>query len=279
MRRRAALWQAAWCSCDDSVIDYFTRGGGLKRPAFQFYPADWRKDASLQSCSIAARGLWHELMCVMHESAPYGHLTLNGAAMPEDKAARLLGVELRDYRKLLVELEAAGVSSRTTNGILYSRRMVRDEALRDKRANGGKNGAEFGILGKEHGAKGGRPRNDKGGFETGHETGEQQPPLEPPPSSAVASASASSSLPHALETPQDSVRAGDPQGTGEKPHVNGKGKPRDSWATLAWATSTASTFGTPRIQGESDDAFIDRITTAANARMLAGKAEAKRRAS
>ena len=30
----------------------------MKRPAFQFYPSDWRKDMALQSCSVAARGLW-----------------------------------------------------------------------------------------------------------------------------------------------------------------------------------------------------------------------------
>jgi len=31
-----------------------------KRPAFQFYPGDWRRDTALQSVSLAARGLWIE---------------------------------------------------------------------------------------------------------------------------------------------------------------------------------------------------------------------------
>lgn len=129
----------------------------MKRPAFQFYPADWRKDVELQSCSIGARGLWLELSCVMHECEPYGHLTLNGAAMPDEKAARLVGVELRDYRALLRELEAAGVSSRTEAGVLFSRRMVRDEAVRNARAAGGEAGAEFGERGRPFGVLGGSP--------------------------------------------------------------------------------------------------------------------------
>ena len=47
-----------------------------KRPAFQFYPESWRTDAELRSCSLAARGLWIDLMCVMHQCKPYGHLVL-----------------------------------------------------------------------------------------------------------------------------------------------------------------------------------------------------------
>ncbi|PJX23863.1 hypothetical protein CAP48_12370 [Advenella sp. S44] len=34
-----------------------------------------------KSCSLAARGLWHEMMCLMHESEPYGHMAVNGKPM------------------------------------------------------------------------------------------------------------------------------------------------------------------------------------------------------
>lgn len=150
----------------------------MKRPAFQFYPADWRKDAALQSCDVAARGMWLEMMCVMHECVPYGHLTVNGGAMSDAQAARLCGVELREYRRLLAELDRAGVPGRTAEGVIYSRRMVRDEEVRNKRANGGHAGGVFGHLGAEHGSKGGRSHK---------ETGDKKPPLEPPPSSSSSS--------------------------------------------------------------------------------------------
>ena len=174
---------------------------GMKRPAFQFYPADWRKDAELQSCSIAARGLWHELLCVMHECEPYGHLTLNCKAMPDTNAARLVGVEAREFRKLLAELEAVGVPSRTSDGILYSRRMVRDEQLRNSRAEGGIAGGEHGAKGAAHGAKGGRPRKETGDKKPPLPN-EQKPPLEPPPSS---SSSSSVVLPTGVATSTEPV--------------------------------------------------------------------------
>lgn len=150
----------------------------MKRPAFQFYPADWRKDLELQSCSIAARGLWHEMMCVMHEAEPYGHLVLNGKPMTDLQAATACRVTPQQYRALVAELKTAGVPGVTDDGILFSRRMVRDEETRNARAEGGKGGAEHGIKGKEHGSKGGRPKK---------ETGDKKPPLKPPPSSSSSS--------------------------------------------------------------------------------------------
>lgn len=150
----------------------------MKRPAFQFYPADWRKDMALQSCSVAARGLWIDLLCIAHECEPYGHLTVNGKPMTTAQIGRHTGLTERECAKLVAELEDAGVVSRTEEGAIYSRRMVRDEDLRNRRAEGGKGGAEHGAKGAEHGAKGGRPKKERG---------DSKPPLEPPPSSSSSS--------------------------------------------------------------------------------------------
>ena len=70
--------QAEW---DGTVTDE-----KVKRPAFQFYPGDWRKDVQLRSCSVAARGLWIDLLCVAHECEPYGHLMINGRPMTPAQA-------------------------------------------------------------------------------------------------------------------------------------------------------------------------------------------------
>ena len=186
----------------------------MKRPAFQFYPADWRKDAGAQSCSIAARGLWLEMLCIMHECDPYGHLHINGRPVDAPQLARLVGITPRECNKLLAELETNAVFSRTDANTIYSRRMVRDEALREVRATGGGSGAEHGHKGGAHGSKGGRPKKDKGGYNGGLETpltSETKPPLKPPPSSSSSSSPSGSvskdtggAPPIALlETPKD----------------------------------------------------------------------------
>lgn len=121
----------------------------MKRPAFQFYPADWRKDAALQSCSLAARGLWHEMMCLMHECEPYGHMSINGKPMKAEQVARLVGISDKDYAKLLAELQEAGVPSVSDDGCIYSRRMVKDEHLRNVRAEAGKKGGNPSLVGSK----------------------------------------------------------------------------------------------------------------------------------
>lgn len=166
----------------------------MKRPAFQFYPADWRKDAEVQACSLTARGLWLEMLCIMHECEPYGHLTINGRPMQPDQLARLVGLGARECRKLLKELEENGVFSRTQDGAVFSRRMVRDDEVRAARAAGGESGKEYGVLGASYGRQGGRPRKNKGGSETpdpGAGKGGAETPLgaveKPAPSSSPSS--------------------------------------------------------------------------------------------
>ena len=44
----------------------------MRRPSFQFYPADWRNNANLRRCSPAARGIWVDVLCVLHDSDEYG---------------------------------------------------------------------------------------------------------------------------------------------------------------------------------------------------------------
>lgn len=112
----------------------------MKRPAFQFYAGDWIHDAGLRICSLASRGLWIDMLAIMHQSEPYGHLIVNGKAITNATLARMVGAPSRQITKLLKELGDAGVYSRTENGAIYSRRMVRDEVIRQKRAAGGKLG-------------------------------------------------------------------------------------------------------------------------------------------
>lgn len=70
------------------------------RPAFQFYPADWRNNANLRRCSEAARGAWIDVLCLMHDSDEYGVLR-----WPLADIAQAAGLPI----KLLHELTRKGV--------------------------------------------------------------------------------------------------------------------------------------------------------------------------
>lgn len=108
-----------------------------ERPWMKFYPADWRSDPGLRLCSFAARGLWVDLLSLMHEGNPYGHLLLNGKKPDAKQIASLLSAQTKDVARLLTQLESAAVFSRTDDGVIFSRRMVRDlEKLNNDKENG-----------------------------------------------------------------------------------------------------------------------------------------------
>lgn len=112
----------------------------MKRPSFQFYPSDWLRDTALRSCSTGARGLWIDMICFMHEGKPYGHLKVGEKVILPDNLARMCGLTLNEVEGWLAELREAGVYDLTDDGVIFSRRMIRDENLRTTRAEGGKLG-------------------------------------------------------------------------------------------------------------------------------------------
>ena len=94
----------------------------------KFWWRDHQGDAALWACSLAARGYWMELLCVAHEATPIGHVLLNGRAPTYRQKAAIAGCTEKEAQRLEVELEEAGVFSRTDDGTIYSRRMVKDAA-------------------------------------------------------------------------------------------------------------------------------------------------------
>jgi len=114
-----------------------------KLPAFQFYPGDWMKDPELRSCSIFARGLLVDILCLMHEANPRGHLCFDGEKPWSNSqiVAAICGNEsIEDKMAGLNELLDRGVLKRNSAGIVYSARMVRDEKLRLERSKAGSKG-------------------------------------------------------------------------------------------------------------------------------------------
>ncbi|WP_144445568.1 hypothetical protein [Inquilinus limosus] len=101
-----------------------------KRPWMKFFPSDWQADQLLGMCSLAARGLWMEMLAIMHRADPHGHLLVNGKKPSDEQLAALARAPVDQVRALTHELEEAGVFSRSRNGTIYSRRMTTDEKKR-----------------------------------------------------------------------------------------------------------------------------------------------------
>jgi hypothetical protein len=98
----------------------------------KFCWADWQNDKALQSCSLAARGLWIEILAVCHASERPGYFLINGEPPTIEAMANMFGkAKPREVSKLLDELLNVKVYS-VEDGIIYCRRMKRDAAASEK---------------------------------------------------------------------------------------------------------------------------------------------------
>lgn len=112
----------------------------MKRPAYQFYPDDEEAEGWLKTVSVGAYGLWKRMMNIMHTGEPYGHLTAGGVPVTPEDLSYTIRESPAKTKVLLAELETRGVFSRTPTGVIYCRRMVRDEKVREERSKAGANG-------------------------------------------------------------------------------------------------------------------------------------------
>jgi hypothetical protein len=112
----------------------------MSDPWLKFYPTDWRADPALRMCSAAARGVWIDLICLMHEATPYGHLLVNGRCPTDAQVAVLTGTPPDQLTQCLRELEDAGVFSRTKDGTIYSRKLTRMAKKAATARNNGRKG-------------------------------------------------------------------------------------------------------------------------------------------
>ena len=112
-----------------------------KLPGLMFFPDDWLSDEKLRLCSLAARGLWIDILCVMHKCDRRGYLVqANGKPLTNEQLARLIGCSAAEFGNLYQELITAGVASVDKHGITFNRRMVRDEQIRQERSKAGQQG-------------------------------------------------------------------------------------------------------------------------------------------
>jgi hypothetical protein len=125
----------------------------MKRPSIQFYFGDWRSNAKLRRCTWAQRGVWLEVMGLMHDSDWYGVLQ-----WPLRDIAQAVGCPLSILQALAARdvMKGADPGQRCTaytftpthagqsgepvilipeqdGPLWYSSRMVLDEYLRQRR--------------------------------------------------------------------------------------------------------------------------------------------------
>lgn len=127
----------------------------MSRPSFQFYPGDWQKNANLRRCSPAARGVWIDILCLLHDSeAEYGVLRwplkdiANAASSPLPLVRELVekgvlkgadkNAEPYVYRpKHGGKVGDPVILVAPDDGpVWYSSRFVRDEWVRQRRGEG-----------------------------------------------------------------------------------------------------------------------------------------------
>jgi hypothetical protein len=127
----------------------------VRRPAFQFYPADWKSNANLRRSTFGARGAWMDVICLLHDSDEYGLVR-----WPLKEISHATGVPLGLLRELVTKGVLKGSDRGLTEPYLYtprsgrkdgetvtlvpaqpgpvwySSRMVRDEYVRTIRGDG-----------------------------------------------------------------------------------------------------------------------------------------------
>jgi hypothetical protein len=114
-----------------------------KSPGFWFFVGDWMKDPELRFCSLFARGLLVDLLCLMFEAKERGYLSKpNGEPRSDlDIINAISGGTCDEKMEALRELEASGVLSRDENGVLFSRRIARLGEVSKERSKAGSKGA------------------------------------------------------------------------------------------------------------------------------------------
>jgi len=128
-----------------------------KMPAILFYTGDWLKDPAVRMMTLTQRGLWIDMLSLMYESSDRGYLSLkNGQPVSTEQLCRMVGcLDIKTVEECLEAMESVGVFSRTKDGVIYSRRMVNDEKIREAKAKAGR------ASGKSRNKKGTQPEQKR----------------------------------------------------------------------------------------------------------------------
>jgi len=71
------------------------------RPAQQWYWDDWFSAFDVRLCSLAARGLWIDMLGIMWKAEIRGTLTVNGKQMDNKTLAKIVSSNIAEIKPLL----------------------------------------------------------------------------------------------------------------------------------------------------------------------------------
>lgn len=202
----------------------------MKRPSFQFYPADWSTDLALRRCSPAARGIWMDVLCALHKSDDaYGILR-----WPLKEIASTIGAPMAQMRELVEKGVLKGSDKEISAALIYvpksgrkegapvtlidtqpgplwySKRLVKDEYIRTIRGESTRFGADDGAAPKVD-----VPAAPKPPFGDGTTSPSSSPPSGsvpdgtgglPPPTDLLGDGASAGKTPKAL-TPEQEAKA------------------------------------------------------------------------
>lgn len=94
----------------------------MTRPSFQFYTKDWRSNSKLRRCSPAARGVWIDILCALHDSDEYGI-----ARYPLRELASEVGASLAHCRELVDKGVLKGADEGVVDAFVYVPRSGRKD--------------------------------------------------------------------------------------------------------------------------------------------------------
>lgn len=164
----------------------------------------WIADRGVRSVSLAARGLWFDMLCLMAENGRRGYLQqASGSPLPLDQLARHTGASTDEVTRLLRELEDSGVFSRTSEDVIFNRRMVRHERKRQLCAEAGRRGGSPRLKVTLKGRSKGQIKGSPEGPPKGQAEPQQQPGDAPPAETKGGSVSKGSKKPKSLVLPEE----------------------------------------------------------------------------
>lgn len=92
----------------------------MKRPSFQFYPNDWTGNPNLKRCTFAEKGIWLEVMCLMHDQDEYGVLR-----WPLKEIAEAVKCRVADLQALIRKGVLKGHDAKLDDPFIYVPRSGR----------------------------------------------------------------------------------------------------------------------------------------------------------
>lgn len=109
-----------------------------------FYVGDWLRCPELRVLPPDVRGLWMDMLCYMWESVERGVMVMpNGQPCTKEDIARIIGTDCSGSSKWVDSLIENKVCEVREDGAIYSRRMVKDNLISEKRRLAGKKGGEI----------------------------------------------------------------------------------------------------------------------------------------